>query len=166
MKKLFFVFCLGLFATTPAHALSKQEKVAQILDALNSQETTKAWLDNAFLNVSCSFVIPQEDEQKTRKEFEKAMGLSPFIDSLTQFWVDNYTDQELDAILSFYQTEAGRKVASLQPKYAIYVQQVMQNWAKEAMPAVMKLGDDYSKKYRHRSGSEAEACIRSKSADK
>lgn len=162
MKKFICIFCLGLILSLSAHAATKQEKVQQIFELTNVKEVMEASIDSALIPITCSLVMSPKEESDFKKEVMKVGDFNVLFDALAQFWLDNYTEDDLDALIMFYQSETGKKLSSLQPKLAVYSVQQLQEWMQKNQDSFYELGQKYGRKYRQRSGAEVQACMRSK----
>ena len=160
MKKIILI-CLMLLAM-PAYSSSKQEKVNEILRLTNTPKALEASIKTAIVPLTCAFVLTPEEEKDLEREFKEAGDFTSLINASAQFWVDNYTEQELDELVAFYNTKTGKKLAELQPKQSQYTIQELQKWSQSIQPAVMSLAQKYSSQYRQRSGNEIQSCIMSK----
>lgn len=164
MKKIIFTLCLGLLLVMPAYASSKEEKVAEILELTHMDATLNASIEAAIIPIVCTFIMSEEDEKSLKQDFKEVGQFPSLVHSFSQFWIDNYTEQELDDLLAFYRTNTGKKLADLQPQQAQYNVKVIQEWSQNIGLALNELGRKYAQKYPQRSGDEAQKCILLKSA--
>ena len=160
MKKLVLFLALALFIS-PAHA-SKEEKAAALMKVMNAEATLSVAYDQAIIPLSCQFVMTPSDEAALKADLIKTLDAESFVKTLSQFWVQNYTEQELDDVLKFYQTPAGKKSIALMPEYTKFMLTEQKKWGEKVMPKMVELGNRISNKYQQRSGAEAAACMKQK----
>ena len=162
MKKFLVALLFSTVITTPAYA-TKKEKALELLQLNNANfQQIDRMYDQAMIPISCSFVLSSDEEQQVKDKFSKIMNLQTFIDNMAQFWVQNYTEQELDEILKFYKTETGKKTVALMPKYTQLFMQEHQKLMNNIAPKLKDFGDELTTKYQKRSDTEIEACVHSK----
>ena len=160
MKKIILFLALAMFIS-PAHA-SKEEKANALMKAMNVEATLNVAYDQALIPLSCQFVMTPVDEAAFKTDFIKAVDAESFVKELSQFWLQNFTEQELDDMLKFYRTPTGKKSIALMPEYTKYMLTEQKKWGEKIMPKLIELGQRISEKYQQRSGTEAAACIKQK----
>ncbi|MDY6407303.1 MAG: DUF2059 domain-containing protein [Pseudomonadota bacterium] len=162
MKKTITALSLSLLMAMPVCAATKQEKAEELLKMMNTQSIFDTVYTQAIIPLSCEIIMSPEEEIKLKDDFMKIADMDALMKTLSKFWVDNYTDQELDELLAFYKTDLGKKAIQLTPQYTQYSMTELQKWGEEKGAAFEKLGEDLARKYSRRSGLEVEACIKSK----
>ena len=160
MKKIILFLALAMFIS-PAYA-SKEEKAASLMKLMNVEATLNVGYNQALIPLSCQFIMTPTEEATLRTDFIKAVDAESFVKELSQFWLQNFTEQELDDMLKFYQTPAGKKSIALMPEYTKYMLTEQKKWGEKVMPKMIELGNRISEKYQQRSSAEAAACIKQK----
>jgi len=160
MKKIILFLALAMFIS-PAHA-SKEEKAATLMKLMNVEASLNVAYDQAIIPLACQFIMTPADETALKAEMMKAMDAESIVKILSQFWVQNYTEQELDEVLKFYQTSAGKKSIDLMPAYTKFMLAEQEKWMKQIMPKMIDLGKRIEQKYQKRSGKEAMSCLKQK----
>jgi len=155
MKKIVILFLLvGL--VLPAYA-SKQEKAEELMRLTNSTQAMGTALDSFIDLFRCPYVLSQKDEEEIKKDLIESLGMREMQKSLVSFWVDHYTEEELDEVLNFHKTGAGKKMMELMPEYMNFVMEKSRNLDTSKLSTVM---ESYSQKLPRRSKEEAEACLK------
>ncbi len=162
MKKIFAVFMTVLMFSGSCLADTKQEKAEEILNLINVRSAVDVAYDQIMIPVSCEIIMSAEEEAEFKKEFIKIADVPSLINDEMEFWVQNYTEEELDQLLAFYKTDLGKKNIALMPKYAQFSAKVMQKWQQQKAPKIVELTEILVQKHSRRSGEETQACIRSK----
>ena len=160
MKKALLLIALVTLAM-PAFA-SKEEKAAALMKAMNAEASLNVAYDQALIPLSCQFVLTPAEEATLKTELVNTMNAKAFVDTLAQFWIQNYTEQELDEVLKFYQTSAGKKQIALMPEYTKFMLDEQKKWSAEVMPKLVQLAKQIEQKYPQRAGQEAAVCLKQK----
>ena len=160
MKKIILLLAVALLAF-PAYA-SKEEKVAALMKLMNADATLNVAYDQALGPLSCYFVLTPAEEATVKADLIRTLDGESFVKTLAGFWIQNYTEQELDEILKFYQTSAGKKQITLMPEYTKFMLDEQRKWSSAVMPKMVDLAKRIEQKYPQRSGAEADACIKQK----
>ena len=155
MKKIAVLFLLMGLAL-PAYA-SKQEKAEELMRITNSTQTMGVALESFIDIFRCPYVLSQKDEEEIKKDLIEALGINELQKSLVSFWVDHYTEEELDEVLKFHKTGAGKKMMELMPEYMSFVMEKSHNLDTSKVSNVM---ESFSKKLPQRPKEEAEACLK------
>ena len=162
MKKFIAAAALGLLISASASANTKQEKAEELLALMNTRAIFDTTYTQSMMPLSCTLIMTPADEENLKKEFMEIADLDALVKKLSQFWIQNYTEQELDQLIAFYKTDLGKKSISLLPQYTQVTIAELQKWGQEKGPQFMELGKKLAQKYPKRSGQEIEACIKSK----
>lgn len=162
MKKLIAALSVGLFLSGSVSAATKQEKAEELLALMNTNAIFDTTYAQSMIPVSCTLIMTPADEENLKKEFMEIADLDALVKKLSQFWIQNYTEQELDQLIAFYKTDLGKKSIALLPQYTQVTITELQKWSREKEPQFIELGKRLSQKYPKRAGYEVEACIKSK----
>jgi len=162
MKKIIFSLFTSLLLTSSAFAATKTEKITELLKLENTQATVDAVMNQALIPLTCILILSPEEEEKLKEDFIYTANFDSFNQLLYPFFEENFTEEELDDMLAFYRSPIGQKVTQLQPQLGAHMMQALQKWQEGVSPKLKILGEEYSRKYRQRSGEEAQACIQSK----
>ena len=162
MKKIIAILSLCCLVTMSAHASTKEEKAAELLKMMNTQAIFGAAYEQVSIPLTCELVMPTTAETKLKEDFMRIADVDSLLWTLSQFWVKNYTEKELDTLIAYYKTDLGKKTIRMMPQYTQYSMAVMEKWSKEKKDDFINLGKELARKYPKRSGADAEACVKSK----
>lgn len=148
MKRLIFVFTLLLAFSSISFAQSQEEDsyretLQKMFEVAGSEETYKSVIKQMFSMFKQQY---SEVEQEVWVEFEKEF-LKSSIDELTEMLMPVYqkylTIEDLEAIIVFYETPAGKKFARYTPVITQESMQIGQEWG-------MKIGEGFEQKMREK----------------
>lgn len=162
MKKIIALSSAVLLLAGSVQAATKQEKAQELLNLMNMQATFDAAYTQSIIPVTCTLTMPASAEEELKTEFMQIADMPKVMQNLSQFWIQNYTDQELDQLIAFYKTGVGKKSIELMPQFTQFSMTEMQKWGQEKGPAFIALGKKMAQKYPARTEAEAKACIKSK----
>ena len=115
MKKLFiitlliFSMCItGFSAETP-----KQKKIKELFQVMDIQATTNE-MSQMILNDEGSMNLSKNQKAALQKEMKSMMDY--VLNKQAELYDKHFTEQEIDDILNFYKTPAGKKVIEETPK--------------------------------------------------
>ncbi|MBR6411777.1 MAG: DUF2059 domain-containing protein [Alphaproteobacteria bacterium] len=162
MKKIVAVSVGVLMMAGSAFGSTKQEKAEELLALMNTQAMFDSMYDQTIPQVTCELEMTPAEEEEFKKEFMEILDIQSLMHTFSQFWIQNYTDKELDQVLAFYKTDAGKKTIELMPQYMQFAMTEGQKWGQDKGPKFMELGKKYAQKYPKRSQDQKEICIKSK----
>jgi hypothetical protein len=160
MSRPLLVLAAALFfSTAAAHAddASKHAKVKELFQLTSMQnrvDQTKA----SALAQARSFAAQQfaamglslTDDKSTADYYEKLYTLiatkydwTKLEPSYEQIYVDLYSEEELDGILTFYKSPIGQALLSKTPEATRQTLQISQQQFNTLMPQIQKLTDEY-----------------------
>ena len=152
MRKLIAVSSLVLMLAGSGFAATKQEKADELLKLMNSQAVFDSIYAQAMVPISCELIMPPAEEEKLKDDYMKIADMPALMKTLSQFWIQHYTEQELDQLINFYKSDLGKKSIELMPLYTQYSMKELHKWGQEKGPKFMELGKGLSQKYPKRSG--------------
>ncbi len=159
MKKIICTLCLCLFLTQPAFADSKQDKINEIFKLTGVSEMLETAYDQAFVQLQCQLVLTPQQEEDLKKELQQLLDIQPLIDQSSQFWIQNFTEQELDEVIAFYKTPLGQKTIKLMPKYMESFMKSFQSWFNQSNSKLTKFAQKLSEEYAIRPQAQTRACM-------
>ena len=96
MKRIFVFLLLSLLMINPSFASSKQEKAKELLKLMNTDAIFDSVYELVMVPVFCTVVMPLEEQKSFRDEFIKIMDLDSFFNIAIDFWINNFTEEEMD----------------------------------------------------------------------
>lgn len=131
MKKilLLFVLFVGTQFTFAQDAAFKAD-VMKLLKASGSDATV------AVAKKQLVGMVPQTKQSDFLKDFDAAMP--SFYDKLAAIYMKEYTHADVKAILSFYDTPAGKKMSEKAGPIFEQSMAVGQEWGQQLQPLLMK----------------------------
>ena len=132
------------------------------MKVMNADASLSVAYDQALIPLSCQFILTPAEEANIKAELVNTINAKAFVNTLAQFWIQNYTEQELDEILKFYQTSAGKKQITLMPEYTKFMLNEQKKWSAEVMPKMVQFAKQIEQKYPQRAGQEAAVCLKQK----
>ncbi|QYJ68541.1 DUF2059 domain-containing protein [Flavobacterium litorale] len=131
MKKLVFAFVFMLAAQ-----FTFAQDAAFKADVKKMMELTGATAQMDMAKKQVMAMVPADKQADFTKEFEKS--LEPVLESQTNFYMKEFTHQEIKDLIKFYQSPLGRKLAEKSTKLAEENIQTMQEWSMELQGIMMK----------------------------
>lgn len=117
------VLAVLLAPLQPAAAQTKTEKIRRLLEISQVETLLQQVLPTALQQTKASLSrlrpdIPEEIWARVMKEAEVAFreSISDFIELTVPIYERNFTEEEIDGMLSFYSTPVGRSVIKKLPK--------------------------------------------------
>ena len=101
MKKIIILLFVGIFTAFPGHA-SKIEKAEELSKLIDYDSMADLAYEQAMLPILCTAVMSTEEQAMLKQEVEEILDAPALSKALMQFWVDHYTEEELDQLLAFY----------------------------------------------------------------
>jgi len=149
--KSIYIMALGLVAAglVASGQETKEAKIERILALTNSTATIDQMFDQikAAMTAQASSGATPEQRAKVQETMGKMMDLSRSLvekvrPQLVQIYADNYSDQEIDGLLAFYQSPAGRAMVQKTPALTVKIMGAMQSQMSELMPEVRRIAQE------------------------
>lgn len=154
MRPLRLALLLALLAVSPAHAATKQEKIHELIEVTTVAEQMEKALDSIWPMIiqrghEANPDIPSEVWDRVhvigREEFSNSLP-----DVLAQFeklYDVNFTEEEIDALLTFYKTPAGNSVLHKLNAMAPQTAALGQAWGAQVSKRVLtRMSEELHKK--------------------
>jgi hypothetical protein len=162
MKQPFLALLLSLSIAPLAHAddASKRAKVEDLI-----QVTRLSQLMGQMTNQMTARMKTMADQQSANRRFtpaqqklitdyvtqiqtitQNAVSWEKIKPTVTQLYIDTYTDQELDGILAFYRSPAGQALIAKSPQLMTRTMQIVQTQMNEIQPQLQHANEDFSRK--------------------
>ena len=157
-----FAVCLVGFETAHADAVSKARKVHELLAAMHVEETTnrleqaeEARMD-AMSRQQLTGVTLEPDQQKSYDEFRhkvvdllrSAATWKALEPDFVKLYSDAYTEEELDGILAFYHSSAGRTMLAKTPQLTEQSIAISQRQMSALTPKIQELVAQFQRETR------------------
>lgn len=81
-------------------------------------------------------MVPEENRAAFKADIKASMD--NLYDQLVVVYMDSYTEEEIDAILAFYNTPVGKKMVATTPEITQKSMQIGQQWGMQLQPLMMK----------------------------
>lgn len=108
-----------LLATGPVHAMaddaSHQAAVTRLFELTAMQQKIEESVDSVLALQLAQNPALREHESVVREFLERHIGWSSMKDALTDMYLKEFTEQELDEMNAFYASSTGRKVIERLP---------------------------------------------------
>ena len=115
MKKLFIIILLifSVSITGFSAETSKQKKIKELFQVMDIQATTNE-MTQMILNDEGNMNLSKNQKAALQKEMKSMMDY--VLNKQAELYDKHFTEQEIDDILNFYKTPAGKKVIEETPK--------------------------------------------------
>ena len=115
MKKLFIIVMLifSVSITGFSAETSKQKKIKELFQVMDIQATTNE-MSQMVLNDEGNMNLSKNQKATLQKEMKSMMDY--VLNKQAELYDRHFTEQEIDDILNFYKTPAGKKVIEETPK--------------------------------------------------
>ena len=115
MKKLFIIAMLifSMSITGFSAETSKQKKIKELFQIMDIQATTNE-MSQMILNDTGNMSLSKNQRAALQKEMQSMMDY--VLNKQAELYDRHFTEQEIDDILNFYKTPAGKKVIEETPK--------------------------------------------------
>ena len=115
MKKLFIITLLifSVSITGFSAETSKQKKIKELFQVMDIQATTNE-MSQMVLNDEGNMNLSKNQKATLQKEMKSMMDY--VLNKQAELYDKHFTEQEIDDILNFYKTPAGKKVIEETPK--------------------------------------------------
>jgi hypothetical protein len=139
-----------LFATEPNPSLRQRELVEKLLEVTNVNQASLAMMDAVFVQIEKQFVASAEargnrpaDIAESKELFSEFRQRSSKIDlagimqeAYIRIYAKYFTEEELEALIAFYSTPAGKKSIEVMPDLA---REGMEAGARELSPKIVQI---------------------------
>jgi hypothetical protein len=121
------------------------EKLMEMTGQTQTSVQIANTISNAFLNgfKQTQKVVPPRMIEVVREvlqaEFARAFATSDFKDKQVALFAKYYTHAEIKGLITFYESELGRKAVANTPSIMREGAAIGEDWAKSAMPGVMQV---------------------------
>ncbi|MDC8830599.1 DUF2059 domain-containing protein [Alteromonas gilva] len=132
---------------------ARREKVAALLEATNADaviDQIYTSLDGMFANMAKQYNIKESERpafnahmQKVQRLMRQEMGWQQLRDPMIELYLTHYTDQEIDGMLAFYQSDVGKAMVDKMPAVMAGSMQISQNMMQSVMPKLQALSEEY-----------------------
>lgn len=134
---LITVFTLFSFTAMAQSGETYSQVVKRYFIATNSEKTVQAMFDQIFKTLEAqSPNAPKEFWSMMKQELQKDV-LNQFTEMLTPVYQKYLTQKELEAVVAFYESPAGQKMASVIPNLTTESMSVGQEWGAAVFSKVM-----------------------------
>ena len=115
MKKLFIILMLifSMSITGFSAETSKQKKIKELFQIMDIQATTNE-MSQMILNDTGNMSLSKNQRAALQKEMQSMMDY--VLNKQAELYDKHFTEQEIDDILNFYKTPAGKKIIEETPK--------------------------------------------------
>ncbi len=115
MKKLFIITMLvfSISITVFSAETPKQKKIKELFQVMDIQETTNE-MSQMMLNDTGNMKLSKNQKAAMQKEMQSMMDY--VLNKQAELYDKHFTEQEIDDILNFYKTPAGKKIIEETPK--------------------------------------------------
>ena len=115
MKKLFIIIMLifSMSITGFSAETSKQKKIKELFQVMDVQATTNE-MSQMILNDTGNMSLSKNQRAALQKEMQSMMDY--VLNKQAELYDRHFTEQEIDDILNFYKTPAGKKIIEETPK--------------------------------------------------
>lgn len=134
MNKLLITLCfvfVGVVAWAQIDDPSYKSKVVELIDI---QSASQLVMDNMVEQISVS--IPEENKVEFKKDMDGI--INKMIDKIADIYMENYTKEEVDALMDFYNTPVGKSIQNKLPEMIIKSQMVGESLTPEVMIIMQK----------------------------
>jgi hypothetical protein len=137
-----------LVAAAPALAQSKieaekEKKIRRVLEVTGTQQMMAQMASQMIANFKkAQPEVPDEFWNR----FEKKFGSHDLVDQLVPVYDKYYTKQDLDGLLTFYESPVGQKVLKTMPQVMQESMQIGQEWGRQKAQDVIKELKEYQSK--------------------
>ncbi|MBF6607487.1 MAG: DUF2059 domain-containing protein [Flavobacterium sp.] len=131
MRKLILAFVL-LFAVqfTFAQDEALRKDIMKVIEASGSAAQMKAAKDQILP------LIPADKQAAFLVEFDASMPA--YYDKIVQIYIDNYTKEDIQAMLKFYESPVGKKITARAEAVTSATMTAAQQWGQGLQPMMMK----------------------------
>lgn len=154
-KSIAFIILLSIIPIQ-AHAenSAKQEKIEKIFELMDAEkmiDSLYTQIDQLYAKMAEDLNVEKEDRpvferymQKLSALMREEMTWEKMKGPITEIYVTHYTEDEIDALLAFYSSEAGRSILKKMPAVLRDSMQISQNMLVRFMPRMRALVQEMS----------------------
>lgn len=84
-------------------------------------------------------MVPEKNREAFKKDIKASMG--ELYDKLAVVYMESYTEEDVDAILAFYNSPVGKKMISETPEITQKSMQIGQMWGMQLQPLMAKYSE-------------------------
>lgn len=144
---VFAVIIMGLCGGTLAHAAegakapTKQQKIFAMMKAMNVMATIDAMMPQMTTGMVQAM---RQNGTEVSPGLEEAIGnatskvmranIRPFLKAMVGLYDRNYSAQEIDDLVAFYQSPTGKKSLQIMPQLATQSSSIAVKWAQSLRP--------------------------------
>ncbi|MFC3200636.1 DUF2059 domain-containing protein [Alteromonas oceani] len=155
MRKVLMIIIAALSLSGPAVANTAQRDTVEALliasGADSALDAVYAQFDGMFANMAEQFKIEESERASFNKHMQKVnlmlqeeMNWDTLKEPMIDLYLAHYTEQELQDMLAFYQSETGQSVVKKMPEVMAASMQVTQQLMKDVYPKIMQMSKAYS----------------------
>ncbi|MCZ4272440.1 DUF2059 domain-containing protein [Maritalea porphyrae] len=140
---ILILFCS--FSAAHADDALRQKLAAQVVEQTTTGAMVDQMVDAIWPTLKASIVDrsknPSEDDLAEMKmEYAKLVEemIGSVIGDVTEFYAENYTEQELEDLITFYQSELGQKTLTNAPKLMSEIMPNMMQKLQQELPHTMQ----------------------------
>lgn len=132
MKKIILLTSLCL--SSIAFSQSKEQKVEKLVEAMQFDKSINAMMTQLIQGYSQKYPsVPKEFWTK----FQKEMNPKEFQKKLTPVYLKYYTEEDLDGLISFYNSPIGKKSMEVMPFVMRDAMAIGEEWGQEISKKVI-----------------------------
>ena len=154
MRKVLMIIIATLSLSGPAVANTAQRDTVEALliasGADSALDAVYAQFDGMFANMAEQFKIEESERASFNKHMQKVnlmlqeeMNWDTLKEPMIDLYLAYYTEQELQDMLAFYQSETGQSVVKKMPEVMAASMQVTQQLMKDVYPKIMQRSKAY-----------------------
>ncbi len=166
MKK-FFLITASLVLISSSALADKEEKIKELIDlSFGSQTQLEKGLSQPLQKqideIMCHYVMNKTQVKQAETRLGNLLQTQDFTNTYVRFFMDHYTEEEIDELLKIYHTPVLQKAKDLQPRLDEYLKQSQNTFARTIMPAVKNIDSELGVKYKKRPAEEYAGCLKMK----
>lgn len=109
--------------------MSIEEKIKKMLTVASFTETTKEQIEQSFIVV--------QNSPNFKEMYEKYFNWDEFEDMIIPFYQEHFSEEEIDGILSFYQSDLGLKILKFNEGGSSEMNTKLDTWIKTSYDVMM-----------------------------
>ena len=106
-----------------------QEKIKNLLTVASFTEATKEQIEQSFIVV--------QNSPNFKEMYKKHFNWDEFEDMIIPFYEEHFTEEEIDGILNFYQSDLGSKILKFNEGGSSEMNTKLDTWIKTSYNAMM-----------------------------
>lgn len=155
MRKALIIILATLGVSTTAVADTGQRDTVEALLIASGADSTLdavyAQFDGMFANMAEQFKIDESERASFKKHMHEVnlmlreeMNWETLKEPMIDLYMAHYTEQELQDMLAFYQSETGQSVVKKMPEVMAASMQVTQQLMQDVYPKIMQMSKAYA----------------------